>query len=196
MAKKVDEMLKEGMDSKEIDKAIEEEWGESEFAGSLRRLDEIRSVEAGEPIKPRKVTTSPWRNQPWARDLLGLEKKRAGFYCRWFAADEISSAIARRWRFCDRKHYGGTTEMVPGEESRNGTKIVRREMTLMEVPQRWKNDWDRFRYEERMDRRKRPSRLATNLDSQGFDDALMKRLEGGFQTDDSRVQKPAPVEEE
>lgn len=82
-----------------------------------------------------KTTTKPWNadENPWSLDLLRIQKKRPGFHVRWTTADGLQRKIEQGWIVADRKNYGGVTDTVAGEESKNGSMIKRRELILIEI---------------------------------------------------------------
>ena len=101
--------------------------------------------------------TAPWASSssPWKRDTLKLSGKRAGFRPRWVSEINFERNLEYGWVFARRENYGGGTyDKIAGEESNIDSRVRRRGMVLMEIPeelakQREKHYSDRANEEER-----------------------------------------------
>ena len=87
--------------------------------------------------------TKPWErkhtgNKPWRRDITALTKSDRGFHCRWVNNDSIDARIERGYDIADPKKWGAPTDKIVNDASPLGRRIVRRNMTLMEIPQEGK----------------------------------------------------------
>lgn len=82
-----------------------------------------------------KTTTKPWNasENPWSLDMLSLLKKRPGYRARWTTAAGLQRKLDQGWTLANRKDYGGAAAVLPGEESKDGTIIKRRELILVEM---------------------------------------------------------------
>lgn len=101
---------------------------------SVTTEDKVSGLFDNEP----KVATKPWNQQgnPWARDLLRLEKKHPGFVPRFVenTPESIQKRIEQGWVIADKRHYGGVTQEIAGESGKMSTNVIRRELILMELP--------------------------------------------------------------
>ena len=87
--------------------------------------------------------TKPWEkkligNKPWRRDITALSKEDRAFHCRWVNNEFIDARIERGYDIADPKKWGAPTDKIVDDASPLGRRIVRRNMTLMEIPQEGK----------------------------------------------------------
>ena len=86
-----------------------------------------------EPI--RKSPTAPWAEQsPWRRDTLRI-KKREGWRPHWVDPRNFERNLEDGWTYAKRSDYGMPHDRIPGEESQMDSRIRRRGMVLMEIPE-------------------------------------------------------------
>ena len=117
------------------------------FNAYKKHLAETGQSEPKDYVAEPKPTSKPWdaNYNPWAMDMLALEKQHKGFV-PYFVKDDpniIQTKLQQGYKFADIKDYGGTRDQIPGEEGKMDTKIRRRELILMELP----NDLARKRKE-------------------------------------------------
>ena len=65
---------------------------------------------------------------------MKLLKKRPGFQPKWVSPEKIEKSLMHGYAFCEPQNYGVERKII-GESNKNGSRIVRREMTLMEITQ-------------------------------------------------------------
>jgi len=96
-----------------------------------RFKDEIAKQEP----KPKKQMTSPWNqsDNPWSIDMLKLPKKKPGFHAKFSTEENMTKRLQEGWVIADKKDWGVPTAQLPGEESKGGTVIRRRELVLIEI---------------------------------------------------------------
>jgi len=109
-------------------------------------------------VKP----TKPWEkkltgNKPWRRDITALSKNDRAFHCRWVNNDSIDARIERGYDIADPKRWGAPTDKIVDDASPLGKRIVRRNMTLMEIPQEGKKFFEK-NLEDTIVARKRDAR--------------------------------------
>lgn len=66
--------------------------------------------------------------------MMRLSKKRDGFRARFVAPSKVEQRLMQGWTIASREHYGLGHELaVDGTEV--GSKLKRRELILMEIPE-------------------------------------------------------------
>lgn len=101
-----------------------------------RRFGPLRRTMPGKPVHPGHTPTKPWNlgnKNPWSMDMMRLAKARPGFKCKWVSKHKIEQALLHGYQFARADHYGVDRKII-GESNKHGDKIVRRELTLMEIP--------------------------------------------------------------
>lgn len=95
------------------------------------------SEELPPQTKQHKPATKPWESgeNPWKRDTLRLQKTRPGFRPRWVDPRNFERNLEDGWTFAERKDYGDVYEKITGEEKQLDSRIRRRGMILMEIPE-------------------------------------------------------------
>ena len=91
--------------------------------------------------------TKPWDkgltgNKPWRRDITALTKTNRDFHCRWVNNDSIDARIDRGYEIASVERWGMPTDRIIDDVSPLGKRIVRRNMTLMEIPMEGKHYFD------------------------------------------------------
>lgn len=123
--------------------------GQDELVGpyteSVARIRELEAATKGKKSKKAAGPTSPWNENRWKRDLLKVDHKPADKHCYWVPQHKIQEFLNRGWNFAHVKDYGGVGDKIVGEESDKGTRIVRRELVLMEQPKRWREEFEEYR---------------------------------------------------
>lgn len=102
-----------------------------------RRFGPLGRTKPGQPLHPGAKPTQPWASgnaQPWHMDMLKLAKTRPGFRQRWVAPAKVEQKQMQGFTFADPKDYGVERKII-GEPTKDGNRIIRREMTLMEIPE-------------------------------------------------------------
>ena len=81
--------------------------------------------------------TKPWTTEgnPWKRDMLRLKTRRTGWRPKFVSARNEERMLQDGWTYASHEHYGGLHDQLPGETGRVDTKIRRRELVLMEIPE-------------------------------------------------------------
>lgn len=99
------------------------------------QLKDARSILRDEP-KEVPTDTRPWDadENPWSLDLLRTIKRREGFHPRWVREDRVEYYLQRGYKFAERQHYADMYDGLPGEETQLDSKLRRRELILMELP--------------------------------------------------------------
>ena len=106
--------------------------------------------------------TKPWEkkltgNKPWRRDITALSKNDRAFHCRRVNNDSIDARIERGYDIADPGRWGAPTDKIVDDTSPLGRRIVRRNMTLMEIPQEGKKFFEK-NLEDTIVARKRDAR--------------------------------------
>lgn len=66
--------------------------------------------------------------------MMKLTKKRDGFRAKWVSPEKIEKSVMHGYTFCKPEHYGAQ-EKILGEPLKFAGRIVRRDLTLMEIPE-------------------------------------------------------------
>jgi len=100
-------------------------------------LPESVTPKAVEQPKPKREATTPWTTEgnPWRRDMLRLKEKRHGFRARWVSERNFERNLDVGWTFADIGNYGGVSDRLVGEEKQIDSRIRRRGLVLMEMPE-------------------------------------------------------------
>jgi len=95
----------------------------------------VETVALGVPDE--KPATKPWNadSNPWALDMLKLQRKRPGFRVKFVTRDNLQRRLDEGWKIAEKKYYGGLSATLPGEESTEDSYVKRRELILMEMPE-------------------------------------------------------------
>ena len=106
----------------------------------------IKKAELNPPDKKILSPTTPWTQEGnmWKRDHVRLNQKRPGYRARFVAVRNIERNLADGWLFANIKDYGGLTDRIAGEEKQIDTKIRRRELVLMEIPEDMAKSRDKY----------------------------------------------------
>jgi hypothetical protein len=97
------------------------------------------------PVQPsvateKKPPTQPWNRKgaspnPWEPDYLRLRNKHQGFRCRWVPMANVEQKQLQGWEICKPEDYGSKTDKHANDTSGLGSRIQRRELVLMEIPE-------------------------------------------------------------
>lgn len=95
---------------------------------------------AGQNHEPTGTTTgtatAPWKDpSPWKRDTLRVVNRRPGYRVRWVDPRNFERNLEDGWTYAKRENYIGVHDRIPGEEAQMDSKIRRRGMVLMEIPE-------------------------------------------------------------
>lgn len=90
-------------------------------------------------IEEKKAPTRPWDTKgasanPWQPDYLRLAKKRKGFRARWVPVGSLDQKVLQGWQIASPSDYG-VTDKHADDASAVGSRIQRRELVLMEMPE-------------------------------------------------------------
>jgi hypothetical protein len=119
---------------REYKEEMERKRFEEEENGIIETASEPVPTQAQKPSKP---ATTPWKEQhnPWKRDILRLKKKHPGFRPRWVDPRNFERNLEDGWTFAKNEDYGGLHDKIAGEEKQIDSRIRRRGMVLMEIPE-------------------------------------------------------------
>lgn len=151
----------------------------------------VSNEEQTEGKSETKQATKPWNAEgnPWSLNLLKLQRKHPGFRCKWVNPDNILIRQDQGWKIANIKDYGGTTDIVAGEEGKLDTTIKRREMILMEIPEELARQRELFYHHkanaamEAANKRAESSNEAADVRKAGHDPRITSRFstqKGGF----------------
>lgn len=106
-------------------------------------LQHLKQKEKEQPSeqeeKPKHKVTAPWNqtDNPWSQNMLRLKTKRPGFRVRWIHKDpdNIEKYLDQGWKIADKQHYGGISQEILGETGKLDTRVKRRELILVEIPE-------------------------------------------------------------
>jgi len=105
---------------------------EAVTAANEAREDEETPVE-------KKQATKPWAENHWKRNMLGLKKKRKGMWTRWVSPENIQRYLDEGYTFAKTKDYVKADAII-GEAEGLDSQVKRRELTLMECPEKWHDE--------------------------------------------------------
>jgi len=125
------------------EKKMAEQFGMTEKESRIREMEAAKKEEKKASTKKR--ATKPWQDNRWKRDLLKVDRKPVDKYCYWVPQSKIQDFLNRGWSFAHVKDYGGVGDKIVGEESNHGTRVIRRELVLMEQPKKWREEFEEYR---------------------------------------------------
>jgi len=95
----------------------------------LEKAEKVLSDVESPSIEVKKSATKPWdsRNNPWAPDIFRLELQHSGFVPRFVDPVNIQRRVSEGYQIADAQNWG--------EQPTEGTRLVRKGMVLMEMPE-------------------------------------------------------------
>lgn len=131
------ELRRKGLSFKDIAKLI----GSTPLTVK-KRIQHIPDIKADDKIieeisaeeKPKKKPTKPWDSvgNPWAPDIFRLRGKHSGFVPRFVDPGNIERREFEGYQIANAKDWEENTKETEGSM---GTRLVRRGMVLMEMPE-------------------------------------------------------------
>ena len=120
---KTKELKAKGLTIRDIAKIIG--WNAMTVSRKLANIEEEKDT----PVEPKKRPTKPWdsRNNTWAPDIFRLESQHSGFVPRFVDPVNIERRQSEGYQMANAENWG--------EEPTEGTKLVRKGMVLMEMPE-------------------------------------------------------------
>jgi hypothetical protein len=81
--------------------------------------------------------TKPWdpKTNPWHSDMFRLKTTRAGFRTRFVNPENVEKKELQGWSIANAEHYGGVKDDKIQDGKPLNTRVVRRGMVLMELPE-------------------------------------------------------------
>jgi hypothetical protein len=81
--------------------------------------------------------TRPWdaSENNWHSDMFRLKTKRAGFRTRFVTPENVEKKEMQGWAVADATHYGGVKDEQIKEGGPLNTRVTRRGLVLMELPE-------------------------------------------------------------
>lgn len=99
------------------------------------------------PAKVARKPTKPWErmaaNRPWRRDYFKLERKHAGFRCRFVDPANVEARLQKGYQVAAPENYGGLVDSDIRDSGGLGKHITRHGMVLMEIPEEGAQAYER-----------------------------------------------------
>jgi len=134
-----------------------------------KREDNIPKMQESNviPAVEKRPPTKPWTQEgnPWKRDTLRLKGRHPGFRPRWVDPRNFERNLEDGWSFADKKDYGDVYDKIVGEEKQLDSRIRRRGMVLMEIPEGLAKKREEY-YEDRAKKAERSIKERHKKDAQ------------------------------